>query len=145
MAIAPTSLIAPQIGSKIFSLTHCPTFFSALIMPWKMPNTIFLPGSSIVLAGEAIPNAALNPLINGWKIFSTIHTPIFVNPTMIPRRIPPTISPPQASICSLKNSPMPLNASPIFSPIAFPSPVIKPTAAPNALPRNSDALFANPE
>ena len=96
--VLPAFLIAFQIGSKMFSLTQVPMFLRAFIMPWNIPSTIFSPGSSIVLAGDAMPNALLNPLMNGWNMFSTIQTPIFTKPRIIPRRIPPTISPPQASI-----------------------------------------------
>ena len=68
MTVVPALLIAFQMGVKMLSFTHFPTFFSAFFMPSKIPLTIFSPGSSIVLAGEAIPKAFLKPSMKGVKM-----------------------------------------------------------------------------
>ena len=102
IAVSPASLIAFQIGVKILSTTHWPTSLSALMIPWKMPRTIFSPGSSIVEAGEAMPNAFLKPSINGSNICVFIHVPTFLIAFSIPLKTPATTSPPAASMESLK-------------------------------------------
>ena len=109
IAVVPTLAIAFQIGSKIFSFTHWPTFFSASLMPLKTPRIMFLPGSSIVFAGLAIPNIDLNQSTNGFQILFLIHVPTPEIASVIPLHIPSHMLLPQPIKSSSQFS-LPVNA-----------------------------------
>ena len=73
------------------------TLFQILTSPCFNPSIIYPPISIITLLGEAIPNAFLNPSINGLNMWSYIHLPICNIALPIPAKIPSIIFPP----CSL--------------------------------------------
>ena len=73
-----------------------------LLIPSIIPRNIFFPKGCISLDGEWIPNAFLNPSINGLNMLFLIHIPIFPSALMMPRKSPFIMSPPATSIQPLK-------------------------------------------
>ena len=118
----PNILFTPDTnGSTIFVLIQVPIFTRPSIMPCSIPLMMYPPRGFISFAGDSMPNAALNPAMNGSKIFVLIHSPILARASLIPWKPPSMIFLPKdfmASQSVLFTSIRALNSAPISSPTA---------------------------
>ena len=137
------------------SAIFCGNSLILLVIPWSSPSEIISPGSTIVVAGDAIPKALLMPLMNGCQMFSLIHVPMPVIALTIPALIPFQISCPVTL-------PSPFSsfwngffiASQIFNAMSRPSCISAAAAAPTpdpisfaieeTIPLQSTPLMASP-
>ena len=134
----PISLKAFRIGCRMLSLIQVPIFLIAFSRPSNRPAMIKPPCSSITVDGDAIPNAFLNPSINGLKMLSTIQVPIFLRPSQIPFSSPSIVNCPSSKAVSFHHSTTPFHASSM-------SPSRNAARPPSAAPMPSDRADMMPD